>query len=168
MKRSGMPPRKQRLKTDPEKVRQWERASRKPIAPKSKKRAGEDRARTKLKRTLILAAGLPADGSGPVERGCAGHVLAPEVVCASPWGSRPRFEMHEVVKRSRWRKGLTVRSNVVLLCQAHHDWTESEVAAATEVGLLARAPNVHPFDKFDAYHPEEGDGDADSGEDLPR
>jgi len=145
-----MPRRAQRLKTDPEKVRQWERR-RKPIAQRSRKRAGEDRARAKLKRALLVASGLTADGAGPIERACAGVVLLPEIRCASPFGARPRLEMHEVVKRSRWRKGLTVRSNVVLLCQAHHDYTETAegIARATEVGLLASAPHVHPFDKFE-------------------
>lgn len=145
MKRSG------RLKTDPEKVRDWQRRSRKRLPARSAKRVDEDRERRKLKRVLLVAAGLTADGAGPLERACAGAVLVPEIRCASPFGSRPRLEMHEVVKRSRWRKGLTVRSNVVLLCQAHHDYTETAegIARATEVGLLASAPHVHPLDKFE-------------------
>lgn len=109
----------------------------------------EDRERRKLKRTLMIAAGMTTDGKGEFRNACAGRLLVPEVECSSPFRDRARLELHEVVKRSRWRKGLLVRSNCVLLCQAHHDWTEAEVAEATKRGLLSSAPRVDPFDKFD-------------------
>lgn len=149
MKRSPIPRREQRLKTDPEKQRQWERRSRKRLPARSAKRVDEDRARRKLKVQLLVAAGLTADGQGPLERACAGRLLVPEIACSSPARSRPRLEMHEVVKRSRWRKGIALRENCVLLCQAHHDYTERFPYRARDVGLLASAPHVHPFDKFE-------------------
>jgi hypothetical protein len=156
MKRSGPPRRKQALKVDPEKVKAWERRSRKPIPSRSSKRVRVDRERVKLKKSLMIAAGMRVDGSGDWRRACAGRVLLPEIECGIVTRGRVTLEMHEVVKRSRWRKGLTVRSNCVLLCQAHHDYTETAegIVRATEVGLLKRAEHVHPFDKFDS--PEEG------------
>jgi hypothetical protein len=156
VKRSGPPERKTRLRSDPEKTREWRDRSRKALPAKSAKRTAEDRERVKLKRSLLLAAGMRADGAGDWRRACAGSTLLPEVECGVVSRGRAVLELHEIVKRGRWRAGLVVRSNCVLLCQAHHDYTETAdgIVRATEVGLLARAEHVHPFDKFDS--PEEG------------
>jgi hypothetical protein len=154
-----MPPRKTRLRSNPKTAREWERRSRKKLPAKSERRREVDRKRAGLKAMLLIDAGLvrmPNYGSHDplLARACAAVPLGVPGGCSSFDRGRPVLEMHEVVKRSRWARGVTVRDNCVLLCQKHHDWTEAEIDAATAVGLLRSAGNVDPFDKFDTYDPE--------------
>lgn len=143
------------------------------LRAKSEKQREIDRRRAAIKAAKLVEAGVFTSDVRPhgkdIERACAGRLLVPEVVCSSWRLDRPALELHEIVKRSRSRAGALDPENCVLLCQAHHEWTEAEVTAATERGLLRHGGNVDPFDKFDSYHPEEGDdGDIDDREDLPR
>ncbi len=120
------------------------RRGKKPLRADPAKQKQIDRTRSKMKTDLLRERLGDSWGSTKNLRGphylrkvCDGVSAVPEIACASPFGDRPAVEMHEVVKRSRWRGGATVRENVVLLCQAHHDWTEAHPTRATEVGLLA-------------------------------
>lgn len=132
-------------RSDPEKIRAWQRRSRdraiakarglprNPIARTSVKQRTINRERVKVKQQVALRDGLACWAGS--------HGVGMIVACGSWRPDRPTLELHEVVKRSRWRGGAIVASNVILLCQNHHDLTESEPAYCTAVGLLARKPS---------------------------
>lgn len=132
MKRGGP------LRRDPAKQREWERRSRKRLPAKSAKQREIDDVRALIKARKLAEAGItwrprPSD----MHRACVGAQVWPEVRCAVVRSDRAVLELHEVVKRSRWRAGATVPENCVLVCQAHHDATEAFPEEATRRGLLA-------------------------------
>ncbi len=140
-----------RLKSDPEKVREWQERSR--VNARKKKSKSVRKAPRKAlrpmsaaqrkilaKRRYVRKAVVARDGIGCY---AGNRGIVPEVECASPFEGRADLELHEVVKRSRWKAGALVPANCRLLCQAHHDYTEREVEGATRAGLLARARPVH-------------------------
>lgn len=126
------------LKRDPDKARAWEQRSRdhaiakartkqrKPLPRKSAKQRKID-----AQRPYVRAAVIERDGLG-----CYARALVPSVECASPNPERRLYELHEVVKRSRWRMGVLDPANCRLLCQAMHDWTEDHPKEAEMRGLL--------------------------------
>lgn len=44
--------------------------------------------------------------------------IVTEVRC---WGP---LDPHEIIPKSAWRAGWLVLDNIIILCRAHHDWTE--------------------------------------------
>lgn len=112
----GEPPRR----STPEKLREWERRSRKPLPRQSVKRRREA-----LARAEVAVAARQRDG------GCVARTLVPDVACAG------RLDPHERISRARWPGGHLVLDNVVTLCRAHHDWAHVHEQAAIDVGILA-------------------------------
>lgn len=132
MKRGKPLPRRTPLRADPSATRDWQQRSRKPLPAKSTKQRAID-----AQRPAVRAAVVARDGNRCWVKAAG---IATGVRCASPSYDRALLELHEVVKRSRWRLGVLDPSNCRLLCQAHHDWTEAEAELATAAGLLASRP----------------------------
>lgn len=60
---------------------------------------------------------------------CVARTKVPGVRC------RPRLDPHEIIPRSAWRDGYLVMSNVVTVCEAHHDWIDNNPNEAHTLGL---------------------------------
>lgn len=125
MKRTPLPRRQKPIQVDPEKVRAWQRRSRKPIPQVSARRLAE-----RPEREAVRVEVLRRDG------GCRGRGILPGR-CGSPWRGRPPLEVHEVVSRGRWASGYLVAANCLTLCQVHHDWVTTHPTEATEAGFSA-------------------------------
>lgn len=110
----GKPPQR----SSPEKIREWERRSRKPIPSQSTKRKGE-----RLARAEVVLAARRRDG------GCVARTLVPDVEC------RGGLDGHERIPRSAWPGGHLVLSNVVTVCRGHHRWIDGHEIEAHALGL---------------------------------
>jgi hypothetical protein len=111
----GMPPRR----STPDKIREWERRSRrKPIPVMSKKRRSE-----RLTRAEVVLAARQRDG------GCVGRGLIPDHHCSGALAG------HEVIPRSAWPGGHLVVGNVRTLCKAAHRWVHAHEREAHALGL---------------------------------
>jgi hypothetical protein len=49
-------------------------------------------------------------------------------------GMNPSTDIHEVIRRSQWRDGINVLSNLRALCRACHRWVTEHPAKAVEEG----------------------------------
>lgn len=115
------------LRSDPAKTREWQRRTQKKLPAESARRKAERPARAKVREEV-----LERDG------GCRGRGVLPGP-CRHPQGLP--LDVHEVVKRGRWRAGYLVVDNCLALCRAHHDWVETHDVEAKELGFSASANN---------------------------
>lgn len=117
--------RRSALRADPEKTRAWKNRSRKRLPARSAKQVEIGRRRRECRDAVVARDGAT----------CWAKALPTGISCGTAPG-RERLELHETLKRSRFSGAATDPRYQRLLCPAHHDWTEAEPAAATEVGLL--------------------------------
>lgn len=54
-----------------------------------------------------------------------------------PW--RKELEGHEIIPRSAWSVGWLVASNVILVCQVHHEWINENPDDAEALGLHGKS-----------------------------
>lgn len=88
----------------------------------------------------------------PTRRAVRLEVLARDRYCQAPLHGAPGpcwhpaglpLDVHEVVRRSRWRAGYLDPSNCLAVCRAHHDWigaNDGRNGEARRLGLSKPLP----------------------------
>lgn len=107
------------LVTDPDKLRAWQRRSRRPLPSQSRRRREERDEREDVREEVLDRAGYR----------CEADELVPEVTCSG------RLDVDEVIPRGVNPGGHLDPDNCQVLCRAHHDWKHANPAEAVSRGL---------------------------------